>query len=386
MEWTKPGWIEAVVSFSLTEARSPARQSDTISSLRVVQGTTNVQAEDPQNRPPTVPLHVPQLRRETTPSLAVNEALKNRLIWAAVDTGQTLEEFLHTLLDLYLIHRKDPNTITVLKRAVRIADHLQLAEVEVAALQGYVATEATLRRAGLWMDDVSEALQLLPLLEGLPQSWTWKQAQKAMRAVAYVLRQGIDANHLDEFLAFHHALARCGINEKYLVDLVTALGEAGVHGSRKKKTLDRLIVQAAQQVDVEDLQQQAQGLAAEIERLEAQRQNFTRSIEEGQRRIEGLREQETALRDRLDALAGEVAGYEHERTMLQAARLLVERGEAHAPTSFDEAQPSRSHEPHQQSGHAQSAASPYGQWLDQLLSALQQCGGESDAGSETGNT
>src|SRR6478609_2873400 len=144
------------------------------------------------------------------------------------------------------MHRKDPNTITMLTRALRIADHLQLAEVEVVALQKYVATEATLRRAGLWMDDVPEALQLLPLLERLPQSWTWKQAQHAMRAVAYVLRHGIDANHIDEFLAFHHALERRGINEQYLVELVTALEEAGVHEPRKRKTLDRLLAQAAQ--------------------------------------------------------------------------------------------------------------------------------------------
>ena len=41
--------------------------------------------------------------------------------------------------------------------------------------------------------------------------------------------------------------------------------------------------------------------------------------------------------------------------MLHDARLLIERGEAHPRT---EAQPSESHEPHQQSANAQSAAPP----------------------------
>ena len=216
----------------------------------------------------------------------MSDALKNRLIWAAVDTGQSLEECLKTLLDLYLMHRKDSNTITILTRVLRIADHLQLAEVEVGALQKYVAAEATLRRAGLWMDDVPEALQLLPLLEGLPQSWTWEQAQRAMRAVAYVVRHGIDPNTVGEFFAFHRALERCGINEQYLVELVTALEEVGVHGPRKKKTLDRLIAQAAQQVDVEELQQQAQGLAAKSSIL---RRNERNSAAPLRRDRDGLR-------------------------------------------------------------------------------------------------
>jgi hypothetical protein len=381
MKWTNLNWIEAVLQCSLSESRS--RWTNTAASPGFVQGELGAQPVEPPRPPGTIPLHVPQVRREPTPSLSTSDALKNRLIWAAVDTGQSLEGFLNTLLDFYLLHRKDPNTITILNRTVRLADDLQLAEVDVAALQGYVATEATLRRAGLWMDDVPEALQLLPLLEGLPQSWTWKQAQNAMRAVAYTLRHGIDANHLNEFLAFHHALARCGINEKYLVELVTALEEAGVlHGSRKKKTLDRLIARAARQVDVEDLIQQAQELGAEIKRLEARRKEVSKKVEEEEVRIATLGEEEEAHRERVNTLADEIAGYEQERAVLHAARLILDHRMAAQPTSVPEAHQSSHAEPDEQTRQEHPAVPQYGQWLDQMLHVLQQCGGLSSAGPE----
>jgi chromosome segregation ATPase len=169
------------------------------------------------------------------------------------------------------------------------------------------------------------------------------------------------------------------------VELVTALEEAGVRGPRQRKTLDRLIARAAQQVDAEDLQHQAEGLATEIERLEAQRQKLNRSIEEGQRRIKALLEKETALRDRLDALAREVAGYEDERTMLHATRLVLERGEANAPASSADAQPSKCQDPNQKATDARSAAPQCGQWWDQLVSVLQECDGQPNTGSEKEN-
>jgi hypothetical protein len=386
MEWTNPGWIEAVLHCSLSEGRSAARHTDTSASTSPVPGKPGAHPVPAPALPAAIPLHGPQLRRETTPSLGVSDALKNLLIWAAVDTGQSLEELLSALVNLYRIHRKDPNTITMLTRALRIADHLKLAEVEIATLEQYVATEAILKRAGLGMNDVPEALRLIPLIEGLPQSWTWKQARDAMRAVAYVLRHGIDPNHVGEFMAFHRALEQCGINEQYLAELVTALEKAGAHGLRKRKTLDRLIVRAARQVDVEDLTQQTQELAAVIERLKARREGLGKSIEEEESRIEALREQEEALRDRLDALAGEVAGYEQERTMLHAARLLLEKRAAAAPASAAEAQQSQRQEPNPQSGHAQSGAPQNGQWWDQVLRVLQQGGGQPNAGSEKSKT
>jgi hypothetical protein len=385
MKWTNPGWIEAVLHCSLSKSRSAVRQIDIVTSPGLVPEERGPQPVEPPKPPGAIPLHVPQLRRETTPSLNVSDTLKNRLIWAAVDTGQSLEEFLNTLLDLYLLHRKDSNTITLLKRAVRIADHLKLTDVEVVELQDYLAAEGSLRRAGLWMTDVPDALRLIPLLEALPQSWTWKQAQQAMRAVAYIIRHGIDPNHVGEFLVFHRALEQCGISEPFLVELVTALEEAGVRGARQRKTLDRLIARAAQQVDAEDLQHQAEGLATEIERLEAQRQKLNRSIEEGQRRIKALLEKETALRDRLDALAREVAGYEDERTMLHATRLVLERGEANAPASSADAQPSKCQDPNQKATDARSAAPQCGQWWDQLVSVLQECDGQPNTGSEKEN-
>jgi hypothetical protein len=310
----------------------------------------------------------------------VSDTLKNRLIWAAVDTGQSLEEFLNTLLDLYLLHRKDSNTITLLMRAVRIADHLKLADVEVVELQDYLAAEGSLRRAGLWMTDVPDALRLIPLLEALPQSWTWKQAQQAMRAVAYIIRHGIEPNHVGEFLVFHRALEQCGISEPFLVELVTALEEAGVRGPRQRKTLDRLIARAVREVDAEDLTHQAQELGAEIKRLEARRKELNESLEKVEGRIATLAEKEKAHREQLDTLADEIAGYEQERAVLHAARLVLDQRMAAQPTFAAETQqPSRA-ESHQQTRQEQLAQ--YGQCLDQMLLALQECGGQPSAGSE----
>jgi hypothetical protein len=382
MKWTNPGWIEAVLHCSLSKSRSALRQTDTAASSGLLVREPGVQSAEPPKPPATIPLHVPQLRRETTPSLNVSDALKNRLIWAAVDSGQSLEEFLNTLLDLYLLHRNDQNTITMLTRAVRIADHLKLTEVEVVELQNYLAAEGSLRRAGLWITDVPDALRLIPLLEALPQSWTWKQAQQAMRAVGYIMRHDIDPNHVGEFLVFHRALEQCEINEPFLVELVTALEEAGVRGPRQRKTLDCLIARAARQVDAEDLTQQVRELGAEIKRLEARRMGLSKSVEEEEDQITTLGEEEKVYRERLNTLADEIAGYERERAILHAARLLLDRGMAAQPTSAAEAQQSSRAEPHQQTRQEQPAVPQYGQWLDQMLNVLQQCGGQSSAGSE----
>jgi hypothetical protein len=385
MEWTNPGWIEAVLHCSVTEGRSAARHTDTSASAGLVPGKPGAQTAEPPNMPATIPLHVPQLRRETTPPLGMSEALKNRLIWAAVDTGQSLEDFLNTLLNLYLMHRQDPNTFPVLKQALHIADHLQLAEVEVSTLQNFLAAEITLKRAGLGLDDVSEALLLIPLLEGLPQSWTWKQAQHAMRTVVYILRQGIDATQIGEFLAFHHALEQGGVTEEYFVELVTALEDAGVDGRRKRRILDRLIAQATLQIDVEDLQHQAHALTAEVTRLEVQRKELRKRVDARQRRIEALRAQEVAGRDRVAVLAGEVTGYEQERTMLQATRLLLERQQAGPQASNAAVQQPQHNEPDEPQRHEQPAAPQHAQLWDQLLKALQQLGGQSKAGPQEGN-
>jgi len=386
MKWTNPGWIETVLRFSLTDGASVARHADTLVSSPPVSGQSGGHSIDSSNQPATIPLQVPQLRRETAPPLGVGEALKNRLIWAAVDTGQSLEEFLTTLLNVYLTHRQDPNTFPTLKHALRIADLLQLAEVEVNTLRNYLAAETALRRAGLWLDDVPDALQLIPLLEGLPQSWTWKQAQYAMRTVAYILRQGIDATRVGKFLAFHHAFEQSGITEEYFVELVTALEDSGVHGPRKKRIFDRLIAQAALQVDVDDLQHQAHTLTEEITRLEVQRRALRKRVGEWWGRVETLSAQETAGRARVESLAGEMAGYEQERIMLQAIRLLLERQQAGPQTSYGAIQQPQHNEPGELQRPAQPAASQHDQRWDQLLHALRQLGSQSKAPPQEGST
>ena len=386
MEWTNPGWIETVLRFALTAGASVVRHAGISVPMPPVPGQSGGHSTDSSTQPATIPLQVPQLRRETAPPLGVGEALKNRLIWAAVDTGQPLEEFLTTLLNVYLTHRQDPNTFPTLKHALRIADLLQLAEVEVSTLRNYLAAETALRRAGLWFDDVAEALRLMPLLEGLPQSWTWKQAQHAMRTVAYILREGIGVTQIGRFLAFHHALEQSGITEEYFVELVTALEDAGVQGPRKRRILDRLIAQAVLHVNVEDLQQQAHTLTAEITHLEAQRKTLRKRVDEWRNRVEAVSAQEIAVRARVEGLAGEVAGYEQERTMLQAIRLLLERQQAGPQASYAAAQPPQHHEAGESPRQAQPAAPQYDPRWDQLLHALRQLGGQSTAAPQEGNT
>jgi len=229
-------------------------------------------------------------------------------------------------------------------------------------------------------------LRLMPVLEGLPQSWTWPQAQQAMRAVAYILCERIDATRIGKFLAFHHALEQGGITEAYFVELVTALEEAGAQGRRKRRILDRLIAQAALQVDVEDLQDQAHELTAEITRLEVRRKGLRTCVDGQQRRIEALRAQEVDGRDRVTVLAGEVTGYEQERTLLQATRLLLERQQAGPQASHAADQQPQHHEPGEPQCHEQPAAPQHDQLWDQLLKAVQQLGGQSQAGSQKGNT
>ena len=386
MEWTNPGWIETVLSFSLTAGASVMRHSETFIPSTLVSGQSGGHSTDSSTQPATIPLQVPQLRRETAPPLGVGEALKNRLTWAAVDTGQSLEEFLTTLLNVYLTHRRDPNTFPTLKHALRIASQLQLAEVEVSTLRNYLAAEAALNRAGLWFDDVPQVLQLMPLLEGLPQPWTWTHAQDAMRTVAYILRQGIDATRVGEFLAFHHALEQSGITEEYFVELVTALEDGGVQGPRKRRILDRLIAQAALQVDVEDLQHQAHTLTAEITHLEAQRKALRKRADEWRSRVETLSAQETAGRARVESLAGEVAGYEQERTMLQAIRLLLAREQPGPQGSHTAIPQPQDNEPGEAPRQAQPAAPHLDQRWDQLLKALQQLGGQPNAAPQEGIT
>lgn len=325
--WTRPGWIEAVLHFSVApNKRAPSQTAELERAVSPVGRAPQI-TSGPEGTPSSVlSLQVPQTVRESgLPSLALSDALKGKLAWLAEETGRPVEEVLHMLITFFRQWQEDPDTLMQLKKILSLAHDLDLAQVEVATLQEYLETQALLAQFHRTLEDVPEALRLIDALSALPTPWDWPAARAALRNIALFLRAGIGPELIKVVLAQHRQLAELGFDASTAVAVAQALTREGAVGPRRAAALQHMATLAVKQVEVQSLDAARAQLTAEVSRLEADQGRLSQSVAEITRRLEDLHRQETEAHQRLTQLEGDCTDKSEDLEALRAIRAFLLR-------------------------------------------------------------
>ena len=275
MAWTRPGWIEELSDFSLDPQARP--RTDRAGKDQ----RTPVPAEAEANPSQTIALQPPQVQREPhLPDLALNDALRGRLAWLAVETGRPVNEVLNLLIDLYPLWKRQPETVVTLSKIVTLARALKRDYVDVDDLHGYLAAEATLRQHHCRFEDVPEALRLIECLMALPQSWTWKMAKAAIQGVAFLIKAGIEVPDVAKFLHRHQRLSELGFGDEEAEAVADALVRAGAVGRQRTRVLNRLVALAGKVINGIDLERERMGLEHTVTLLRAEQAQLEASVQQ----------------------------------------------------------------------------------------------------------
>lgn len=327
LDWTRLGWIEAVTRFTTDPKNSaPSRAVEPecpVSLVALAPQRTSSPAETPSS---ALSLHVPPTVREYgLPSLALSDKLKGKLAWLAEETGRPIEETLAFLIVFFRQWQEDPDTLMQLKKILSLARELECAEVEVATLQGYLETQASLAEYQCTFEDVPEALRLIEALSVLPTDWDWPAARAALDNVASFLRAGITHDQIQTVLTQHRQLAELGFDESTAVAVAQALTRAGAVGPRCTAALRQMATVVVKQVAVQSLDATRARLTAEASRLEADHEQLRQSVAKITKRLEDLHRQETEARQRLTKMEGEWTAKTEDLEALRALRAFLLR-------------------------------------------------------------
>lgn len=327
--WARPGWVEPVTRFSLEPAGQLTRSSTEAPLPAGPVGRVDASAapEREPASPATLSLQVPRPvgRQAHVPDLSLSDPLRARLIWFAVETGRPLDEALTRLLDFYLQWRRRKETLSTLEAILTLARELEVAQVEVKALQGYLRAEAALAQHNCTFEDVPEALRLIELLGELPEPWDWPQARAAMQAVAAFLRAGISADQVPPFLARHRRFRELGFDEETAAGVAEALTRAGATGERREAVLREMMAFTGSEVDRAAVEDEHEQLRGELATLEAERVRLRRTIKGLKTHLEHLARDEAAARQRKEAIDAECAARASDLAALRALRALLLR-------------------------------------------------------------
>lgn len=327
--WARPGWIEPVTGFSLEPAGQLTRSSTEAPLPAGPVGRVDASAapEREPAPPATLSLQVPRPvgRQAHVPDLSLSDPLRARLIWFAVETGRPLDEALTRLLDFYLQWRRRKETLSTLEAILTLARELEVAQVEVKALHGYLRAQAALAQHNCTFEDVPESLRLIELLGELPEAWDWPQARAAMQAVAALLRAGISADQVPPFLARHQRLRELGFDEETAEGVAAALTQAGATGERREAVLRAMVAFAESQADHAEGERERQQLQAEVAALEVARVRLRRTVKGVKTYLEYLARAQAAARQRKEALEAACAARASDLAALRALRALLLR-------------------------------------------------------------
>lgn len=336
--WTRPGWIEAMLHFSVDPNRQTPQQ--VAEPARPISPMVRApqRPSGPEGTPCSVlSMQVPQTVRESgLPSLAHSDALKGKLVWLAEETGRPVEEVLHVLITFFRQWQEDPDTLMQLKKILSLAHDLDLAQVEVATLLDYLETKAMLAQSHRTLEDLPEALRLIDALSVLPTPWDWPAARAALRNIALFLRAGIPPAVIKAVLAQHAELAELGFDGSTAVAVAKALTRAGAMGPRRAAALRQMATRAVKQVEVESLDAARMQLAAEVSQLEADHGRLSQSIAAMKRRLEDLQRQETEAQQRLAQLEGDWTNQSQDLKVLRALRAFLLRKTAAIDAFFSD--------------------------------------------------
>ncbi len=293
--WTKAGWIQTVTDFSLTPGTRSSAGNSSSKALRPVTPAARPavnptgSAEDAASDTLSLAVREPVRRKGRVPDITLTEATLVRLVWFAHETGRDVDGAIDLLLDFYLAWRGNAQSIETIERILALARDLDLAGVEVETLREYLADRQLLEESHCSFADVPEALQVLDLLNQLPIEWDWDVATAAMQAVADIMRTGIPASEIGEFIARHQRLEALGFHDTAEA-LADALIEAGVVGDQRDAVVRQVVAHATAVVDREQLEDRVRSLQVEVAALEAKTAQLERTVAAMEQRRDGLRQ------------------------------------------------------------------------------------------------
>jgi hypothetical protein len=276
MSWTRAGWIELVTDFSLESRARPRTVPPTQDQPIEPSAECDVQ-------PQTIDLQMPKTRREPNlPDLSLSDALRGRLTWLAMDTGQPVDQVLHILINLYCEQQKQiqPDTLASISKIIALARAQDRAEVDLDTLHRYLMAEETLAKHRRRFEDVPQALRLIESLAALPQSWTWRMVESAMQAVAFLIENDIRSSDVAQVLRRHQRLSELGFEETEAEAVADALVRAGAVGKQRTRVLNRLVAVAGKLVNAAELEQERLHLEHTVTVLRRQQAQLEANVQQ----------------------------------------------------------------------------------------------------------
>ena len=323
LNWTRPGWNDSVMAFSLASKSRPSEKvllenlSTSPSGL-----TTNSPPTHLDGLPSRVSLQVPRLPREIgLPNLGLSDELRARLAWLAVETGRPLEEAVTLLLDFFVTWRGErQNLLGTFKRILELAEELQATDIDADTLQDYLHTKGMLERKGWCLEDVPECLRLIELLGSVPTHWTWSSVRIAFQAIARIIGQGLTISQVEAFLTAHHRFSKLGFDVPTAESLAIALYRAQAIGKRKANVIQRLVENADQQIDLNELRQACKDWEAKVQAVTNQYHQISKVLTQTQEHLRQLQEQARSIQARHLQMEKEYANHTSDLMVLEAFR------------------------------------------------------------------
>ena len=325
--WTRPGWIETVLQFSLDPKRTACEPAETDAAILISRmAVLPVSPEKSTDPAPRLSLQVPRPEREPgLPSLALSDALKGKLTWLAEETGRPVEEVIGFLIGFFRRWQEKGADYPILHKIISLAQALEIAEVEVATLGRYLDTLALLKRYGRRMEDVPEALRLIDVLSGLPDPWDWSMARAALHNVAHFIHAGITYDQIIPVLLQHQHLAQFGFDETLAVSVADVLNRTGAVGARRTAIVRKMVEASVRQVDLDDLEARRMRLITEIAHLEEEHRQLNRSLAEKTAKVHSLANREQEVLQGLAAVEADLETQTEELAALRALRAFLLR-------------------------------------------------------------
>lgn len=318
MQWARPGWSEALNTFSLDGRPQPhsPHPASRIKDELLAPGTVT--------EPAVLTVDTRPVRREPgLPSLQLSDDLRGRLTWLAVETGRPLEETITLLLQHYLRWRACPETFNALQRSLELAQQLTIAQTDPQVLAEYLQAEADLARHGYSLQDVPQASRLIAYLAQLPQPWNWDRVHETIQGIRLLIHAGISPAYVGEVCLLYERFVELGFDNRTVEALATLLEHTRSSRHRRSQLLAAIVKMADDYVEVQDTLAQRAHLSRELDDLEREQGQLAQRIEEAETRLATLQQQEADARERLNQLEHETRARGSELEVLQALKAVL---------------------------------------------------------------
>jgi hypothetical protein len=315
MQWARPGWIEALNSFSV-DGRMHFHPPHPAS------GTKNGQLAPVAT--PILTVGTQPVRREPgLPSLQLSDDLRGQLTWLAVETGRSVEETIRLLLHHYQQWRECPETFSALQRSLELAHQLKIVQIDPQILADYLQTEADLGRHGYTLQDVPHALRLISRLAQLPQPWNWDRVHETIQGIRLLIHADIPPTYVAEMCLLYERLVELGFDARSVDALSALLEQPGSSRQRRSQLLAAIVKMADDYVEVQDTLAQRAHLSHNLDDLEREQGQLAQRMEDAETRLATLQQQEAEARERLNQLQQETQARGSELEVLQALKAVL---------------------------------------------------------------